>query len=195
MQSVAVLRTLQGNFLRSRGILGCEPLHRGASALLESGARLPTIQGGKQRVVGPVGSGITTEPAAWSSVLTGTCSCKYRYLLSDFVTDDEAFSMTSLSPRDGTGLPMTIWLTTSKYCQEKYAHLKVQSNYDWRAQMGSWFRVKLEEPMEVIGDPHPLTEDDIAVVRKFMRLNKELLWEFWEVEFCVSKLLDKLVGI
>ena len=111
------------------------------------------------------------------------------------MTDDEAFSMTNLSPRDGTGLPMTVWLITSEYCQEKYAHLKVQSNYDWRAQMGRWFRVKLEEPMEVIGDPHPLTEDDIAVVRKFLRLNEELLWVYWEVELDVGRILDMLVRI
>lgn len=111
------------------------------------------------------------------------------------MTDDEAFSMTWLSPKDGTGLPMSIWLTTKEYSQEKYAHLKVQRTYDWRAQMGKWFRIKLEEPMEVIGDPHPLTEEDLAIVRKFMRLNEELLREYWEVEVDATRLFDMLVEV
>ena len=87
---------------------------------------------------------------------------------------DNVWAMSNIRPKN-TGLPMIIWIKP-KGNEQHGPRIKVQKEHGEKAKEGFWVSVTIEDRPKVIGD---LSKKDEKLVKKFIKLNKEVLLDVW----------------
>src|SRR5436190_2006254 len=92
--------------------------------------------------------------------------------------DDDLFTMSNLSPRR-TGLPFVVWISPRGNAQDD-ARVKISRSL--KATPGEFITVAVH-PVTVIDGV--LSDRDLALLRKWIELNRDVLVRFWngEIEY------------
>ena len=66
-----------------------------------------------------------------------------------------------------------------------------------KLRIGDWFEVTVDDQPRVIGDPGPISSQDLNLVTRFIHLNKHLILDYWYQEECFDslELLQQLVKL
>jgi len=88
------------------------------------------------------------------------------------------FKMTNVV-KSRSGLPVNIWI--SPKMGKLGAHIKVQKDYSDKIS-NNLFSVTINDEPMVIGDTGDLEAKDITKIIQFVKCNKELLLQFWNLE-------------
>ena len=89
----------------------------------------------------------------------------------------DTYAMASVSP-ETTGLPMAIYISPKNAGHGPL--IKVLQQYGDRLNRDELFSVTIEDDPRVIGKPGKIRLSDLARIRTFIQLNKEVLLMYWE---------------
>jgi hypothetical protein len=82
-----------------------------------------------------------------------------------------------LGPRE-TGLPMAVFAASAYGTVGP--QFKVAQDYGYKAcEVGHWFSMTIEDHPRIRGDTGAIRLEDLTLVQKFVRLNKDLLLAVW----------------
>ena len=89
----------------------------------------------------------------------------------------DTYVMASVSP-ETTGLPMAIYISSKN--AGPGPRIEVSQQYGDRLNRDEIFSVTIEDDPLVIGKPGKIRLSDLARIRTFIQLNKEVLLKYWE---------------
>jgi hypothetical protein len=107
-----------------------------------------------------------------------------------FLEDERLFEMANVV-KEQTGLPFIIWI--SPKMSSHGARIKVQGDYSNKLRKDLLFTVTISDEPKVIGDTGELSESDINLAKEFVKLNMEVLLDYWnEVDVNLASIFSKL---
>jgi hypothetical protein len=92
------------------------------------------------------------------------------------VIEDDLFTMSNLSPKR-TGLPFVVWISPRDGAQHD---VRVKISRSPRATPGEFISVTVRPTVAVVNGV--LSNHELALLRKWIELNREVLVKFWEGE-------------
>jgi hypothetical protein len=107
-----------------------------------------------------------------------------------FLEDERLFEMANVV-QEQTGLPFIIWISSKM--SNHGARIKVQGDYSNKLRKDLLFTVTISDEPGVIGDTGELSEKDVNLSKEFVKLNKDVLLDYWnEVDIDVVSIISKL---
>lgn len=110
---------------------------------------------------------------------------KFIDLLNEEILYEE---MSNLRNKE-TGLPMVVWLQPKTRREQHWARIKVSKKYGDKVSE-DLFTITIENEPQVVGDTGDIKTNDIKKVIEFVKINKDLLLDFWNDEIAVSDLIN-----
>jgi hypothetical protein len=107
-------------------------------------------------------------------------------------TDDELFDMANLSPAR-TGLPMVVWISERGRARQD-ARVKVSQIHGRKAHPDQTVSLSVRPTVEIVAGT-TLDPRDLALIRQWIELNRDLLLAYWEGEIFTDEVIDKLVPV
>ena len=102
------------------------------------------------------------------------------------------WEMANLTQND-TGLAAIIWVSTKSGVKHG-PRIKVKRDYATNFDVGDTFTITISDSPEVIGT-HNLTSKDIKQIIKFIKLNKDILLQYWNTEISTRTMLDSIQDV
>lgn len=102
---------------------------------------------------------------------------------------DDFFLMANLRQKT-TGLPMVIWVSERGDAKHG-ARIKVSTNHSEKIDISESVSVSITESPEIMAGIG-LSNKDFQLVAEFIRLNKELLLDYWNSEIDTADLISDL---
>src|SRR4051812_37186854 len=106
--------------------------------------------------------------------------------------DDEHFDMANLSPTL-TGLPMVVWISERGRARHD-ARVKVSQIHGRKAHPDQTVSVSVRPTVETVAGS-TLDPRDLALVRRWIELNRDALLAYWEGDALTDEVIGRLVPV
>ncbi len=106
--------------------------------------------------------------------------------------EDELFDMANLSSAL-TGLPMVVWISERGRSRHD-VRIKVSLVHGRRAHPDQTASVSLRPAVEVVAGP-PLDPRDLALVQRWVELNRDALLAYWDGSLFTDEVIGRLVKV
>lgn len=108
-------------------------------------------------------------------------------------TDVESiFEMANLR-QNSTGLPMVIWVSEKGRSQHG-PRIKVSKAHSHKANIMNTVSISISDEPEIVAG-EGLSNKDFELVKKYIKLNKDVLLDYWDGEIDTAELISRLVKI
>jgi hypothetical protein len=91
-----------------------------------------------------------------------------------------------------TGLPVVIWVSV-KTGAKHGARIKISHNKKWIA--GDDFSLTISDNPKIVSGECKLDSKPLELIKKYIKLNKRVLIEYWNEKISTADLVKKLIKI
>lgn len=106
--------------------------------------------------------------------------------------EEDFFDMANLSP-SLTGLPMVVWISERSRARHD-VRVKVSLIHGRRAHPDRAASVSVRPTVEVVAGP-PLDARDLALVRRWIELNRDAILGYWNGDLMTDEVIARLVPL
>jgi hypothetical protein len=112
--------------------------------------------------------------------------------LPDAEIEEDFFDMANLSPTL-TGLPMVVWISECGRARHD-ARVKVSLIHGRRAHPDQTASVSVRPAVDVVAG-RPLDPRDLALVQRWIELNRETILAYWNGDLLTDEAIARLVAL
>jgi hypothetical protein len=105
---------------------------------------------------------------------------------------ESLFEMANLR-QNSTGLPMVIWVSEKGHTQHG-PRIKVSKTHSYRANITNSVSISISNEPEIVAG-EGLSNKDFELVKKYIKLNKDVLLDYWDGEIDTAELIGRLVKV
>jgi hypothetical protein len=113
-------------------------------------------------------------------------------LSKDTAHDDRLFETANLRQKT-TGLPMVIWVSEKGHTKHG-PRVKVSITHSHKADISNTVSISIGDEPDIVAGTG-LSYHDIELIRKYIKLNKEALLDYWYGNIDTAELIEKLVKL
>jgi hypothetical protein len=101
-------------------------------------------------------------------------------MIKGFFEDRFYLEMANFRPKS-TGLPMVVWIAPESGREKHFARIKVAKHYGDDLKSNDFFTITVPKK-ERRGNPGDIRQEDIDKVGKWIDMNAEAIFDFWNKE-------------
>ncbi len=112
---------------------------------------------------------------------------------NNYIENDEIFFEMANLRQNSTGMPMVIWVSEKGYVKHG-PRIKVSKTHSHKADIQNSVSVSINDKPEIVAGIG-LNTKDFELVRQYIKINKDILLDYWYGNIDTAELVTGLVKI